>query len=544
MVLFVLTLVLVLLLLAWEAEPFGRATRGGPHLTRHRTKTYSSSSDWSTVKEPTVYVDNLYEALGVAPNSTTDQIKDAYKAIVFQNHPDRNNTVAALYTFRNASHAYQVLGRDPKLRAEYDSKYLSRMYLSVLEDVGTEVLRPLAMDVAVPLINFTARALGSFLKPVIESSISTTSAVLEIWGEDNSGISGSSSSGGGGGGGWASRVNNGGSDYDGSSSGGGISGSETGAGGGGGGGSSSNTNSFLPFFSRIQRVGDLMGTRNFESQQRNTVEQAELTSTRLKVATEELSKLVDGELALNRSLDNLFLLQEVVARRQAECRSVEQNLRLEFDAAAGQEARLRVQCDTGADYVATTAREKASISAAIANADAEAEKLEILLLEVRTQAAELRRQEASIEGSMQQMAVTNTQLGAQLSSAQDALSLVREQLRVAVSNQQAAENEVSKVNVDLTQAQEELSRHLSSKASTERRIDQLKKKEVALSQVLSRLERERAVQLELKRQRELTASQRLQKEKIKELDALREKQLEIERSLRQEEDRIKKLGEL
>jgi chromosome segregation ATPase len=248
--------------------------------------------------------------------------------------------------------------------------------------------------------------------------------------------------------------------------------------------------------------------------------------------------------ALNKNLDNLLLLQEVVARRQAEFQSAEQKLRLEFDAAAGQEARLRVQCDTGAEYVATTAREKASISAAVADADAEVVRLEALLSDVRTRAAELRRQEASMEGSMQQMAVTNAQLGVQLSAAQDAFSLVKEQLSVVVSNHQAAENEVSKVNVDLTKAQEELSRHLASKASTERRIDQLKKKEVALRQVLSRLERERAAQLELKRQRELTASQRLQKEKLKELDALREKQLEIERSLRQEEDRIKKLGEM
>jgi hypothetical protein len=53
-----------------------------------------------------------------------------------------------------------VLGRDEKLRRAYDRSIKSRQYFDVIEEVGSEVIMPLAFDVAVPLINMTARAIG------------------------------------------------------------------------------------------------------------------------------------------------------------------------------------------------------------------------------------------------------------------------------------------------------------------------------------------------------------------------------------------------
>jgi DnaJ-domain-containing protein 1 len=41
--------------------------------------------------EPAVYVDDLYGALGVAPNASKQELKEAYWALSFRNHPDRNN---------------------------------------------------------------------------------------------------------------------------------------------------------------------------------------------------------------------------------------------------------------------------------------------------------------------------------------------------------------------------------------------------------------------------------------------------------------------
>jgi len=55
-----------------------------------------------------------------------------------------------------------VLGRDEKLRRAYDRSIKSRQYFDVIEEVGSEVIMPLAFDVAVPLINMTARAIGEY----------------------------------------------------------------------------------------------------------------------------------------------------------------------------------------------------------------------------------------------------------------------------------------------------------------------------------------------------------------------------------------------
>ena len=75
--------------------------------------------------------------------------------------------------FRNASYAYQVLGRDETIRRKYDSKYTSNDYLDALENVGTatsDLLVPLTMEIAVPLLNMTAQAIGSFAIPFLKNA--------------------------------------------------------------------------------------------------------------------------------------------------------------------------------------------------------------------------------------------------------------------------------------------------------------------------------------------------------------------------------------
>ncbi|HZW57767.1 MAG TPA: molecular chaperone DnaJ [Nitrososphaerales archaeon] len=62
---------------------------------------------------------DYYEVLGVAKDSTKDQIKAAYRKLAMQYHPDRNKSPGAEDRFKEVSEAYAVLSDDAK-RAQYD----------------------------------------------------------------------------------------------------------------------------------------------------------------------------------------------------------------------------------------------------------------------------------------------------------------------------------------------------------------------------------------------------------------------------------------
>lgn len=84
-----------------------------------------------------------------------------------------------MYAFRNASYAYKILGRDRRTRAEYDSKLKSKSYFDVLEEVSSDVIAPLAMGVAVPLLNLTVQSISSFAFPFIRDAMEQSSVVLK-----------------------------------------------------------------------------------------------------------------------------------------------------------------------------------------------------------------------------------------------------------------------------------------------------------------------------------------------------------------------------
>ena len=63
---------------------------------------------------------DYYEILGVPRDADQRQIKQAYRRLALQLHPDRNpDDPQAPEKFREATEAYEIL-KDPRKRAQYD----------------------------------------------------------------------------------------------------------------------------------------------------------------------------------------------------------------------------------------------------------------------------------------------------------------------------------------------------------------------------------------------------------------------------------------
>jgi molecular chaperone DnaJ len=64
---------------------------------------------------------DYYEVLGVARDADAKAIKDAFRKLALQYHPDRNKAPGAENKFKEIAEAYAVLS-DPKKRADYDAR--------------------------------------------------------------------------------------------------------------------------------------------------------------------------------------------------------------------------------------------------------------------------------------------------------------------------------------------------------------------------------------------------------------------------------------
>jgi len=92
---------------------------------------------------------DYYEVLGVSKNASKDEIKDAYRKLAMQYHPDRNKAADAEDKFKEISEAYAVLSDDQKRRqydtlghAGFDQRYTSEDifrgadFETILRDIG------------------------------------------------------------------------------------------------------------------------------------------------------------------------------------------------------------------------------------------------------------------------------------------------------------------------------------------------------------------------------------------------------------------------
>lgn len=62
-----------------------------------------------------------YDALQVSPDASTDEVRQAYRRLAQQHHPDRSEGDAGGDAMARINQAYEVLS-DPHLRTEYDFK--------------------------------------------------------------------------------------------------------------------------------------------------------------------------------------------------------------------------------------------------------------------------------------------------------------------------------------------------------------------------------------------------------------------------------------
>src|ERR671930_865765 len=63
---------------------------------------------------------DYYEVLGVQKNASKEEVKNAYRKLALQYHPDRNKAAGSEERFKEISEAYAVLSDDEK-RKRYDT---------------------------------------------------------------------------------------------------------------------------------------------------------------------------------------------------------------------------------------------------------------------------------------------------------------------------------------------------------------------------------------------------------------------------------------
>ena len=84
---------------------------------------------------------DYYKLLGIKPTASLQEIKRAYRKLVFQYHPDVNNgSLKKEESFKLLSSAYSILS-DRKKRLQYDRTLLSRKRINFFSRKKSRITR-------------------------------------------------------------------------------------------------------------------------------------------------------------------------------------------------------------------------------------------------------------------------------------------------------------------------------------------------------------------------------------------------------------------
>ncbi|HQM88828.1 MAG TPA: DnaJ domain-containing protein [Exilispira sp.] len=104
-------------------------------------------------------IQDYYSILNVTPDSSTEEIKKAYRKLVFKFHPDRNKDPSAIEMFKTISKAFSVLSNS-KTRLEYD--------IAIEDQYKIQLFKNNFSDIFIKLDNSVKEKLGDTNKKLIK----------------------------------------------------------------------------------------------------------------------------------------------------------------------------------------------------------------------------------------------------------------------------------------------------------------------------------------------------------------------------------------
>ncbi|MFN3411229.1 MAG: DnaJ domain-containing protein [Exilispira sp.] len=106
-------------------------------------------------------LNDYYSILQVKPDSSMEEIKAAYRKLVFQLHPDKNKDPLAIEKFKKVTKAFSILSNS-KTRLEYDISLEKQYNIQLFRQNMSDILLKLDNQLKTKLINANKKILKDY----------------------------------------------------------------------------------------------------------------------------------------------------------------------------------------------------------------------------------------------------------------------------------------------------------------------------------------------------------------------------------------------